>query len=176
MRSCSGQSGQGVEGARSSGGLGMISNWWTLFAPWRWLVPRQSAPVSPPPMMTTRLPVARMEPAACIDCKKCFFGVAFVAAILLGQELHGEVNAFEFAAGNGQVAGLLGAAAEKDGVEAVGERLDGDIDADVGVGLEDDAFGLHLLDAAIDDVLFELEVGNAVAEKAADAVVLSRRR
>ena len=38
------------------------------------------------------------------------------------------------------------------------------------VGLEDDAFGLHLLDAAIDDVLFKLEVGNAVAEKAADAV------
>ena len=38
------------------------------------------------------------------------------------------------------------------------------------VGLEDDAFGLHLLDAAVDDVLFKLEVGNAVAEKAADAV------
>ena len=53
-----------------------------------------------------------------------------------------------------------------------GERLDGNVDADVRVGQEDDAFGLHLLDAAIDDVLFKLEVGNAVAQQAADAVVL----
>ncbi len=73
--------------------------------------------------------------------KKRFFAVAFVAAILLGQELHGEVNAFEFAAGNREVAGLLGAAAEQDSVEAFSERLDGDIDADVRVGLEDDALG-----------------------------------
>ena len=175
VRSCRGQSGQGVEAARSSGGLGMISNWWTLFAPWRWLVPRQSAPVSPPPMMRTRLPVARMAPAAA-SIAEALLRVAFVAAILLGQELHGEVNALELAAGDGQVARMLGAAAEQDGVEVLGERFDGDVDADVRVGLEDDALGLHLLDAAIDDVLFQLEVGNAVAEQAADAVVLSHRR
>ena len=71
-----------------------------------------------------------------------------------------------------QVARLLGAAAEQDGVEVFGERLDGNIDADVRVGLEGDALGVHLLDAAVDDVLFKLEVGNAVAEQAADAVVL----
>jgi hypothetical protein len=35
----------------------MISNWCTLAAPCRWAVPRQSAPVSPP-MMMTRLPLA----------------------------------------------------------------------------------------------------------------------
>ncbi len=40
------------------------------------------------------------------------------------------------------------------------------------VGLENDALGLHLRDTAIDDVLLKLEVGNAVAEQAADAVVL----
>jgi hypothetical protein len=40
------------------------------------------------------------------------------------------------------------------------------------VGDEGDAFGAHLLDAAIEDVLFKLEVGNAVAQQAADAVVL----
>ena len=48
-----------------------------------------------------------------------FFRVAFVAAILLGQELHGEVDAVELAAGDGEVAGLLGAAAEEDGVETL---------------------------------------------------------
>ena len=36
----------------------MISNWWTTRAPWRRAVPRQSAPVSPPPMMTTSMPAA----------------------------------------------------------------------------------------------------------------------
>jgi hypothetical protein len=60
VRSCSGHSGQGVLGARSSGGMGMISNWWMDFACCRWQVPRQSAPVSPPPMITTRLPVAKI--------------------------------------------------------------------------------------------------------------------
>ncbi len=36
----------------------------------------------------------------------------------------------------------------------------------------DDALGLHLLDAAIDMALLELEVGNAVAQQAAGALVL----
>ena len=37
---------------------------------------------------------------------------------------------------------------------------------------EGDAFSAHLLDAAIEDPLFELEIGNAVAQEPADAVVL----
>ena len=57
------------------------------------------------------------EPAAHVA--GVVFGVALVAAILLGQELHGEVNALELAAGNGQVARMLGAAAEQDGVVVV---------------------------------------------------------
>ena len=104
--------------------------------------------------------------------EELFFRVAFVAAILLRQELHGVVNALELAAGNGQVARMLGAAAEQDGVVVSVSDVDGDVDADVRVGVEDDAFGAHLLDAAIEDVLLKLEVGNAVAEQAADAVVL----
>lgn len=36
----------------------MISSWVTDRAPWRWAVPTQSAPVSPPPMTTTCLPSA----------------------------------------------------------------------------------------------------------------------
>ena len=36
----------------------MISSWVTEAAPWRWAVPTQSAPVSPPPMTTTCLPSA----------------------------------------------------------------------------------------------------------------------
>ncbi len=54
----SGQVGHGLSPGRSAGGSGMISSWWTLSARCRWTVPRQSAPVSPPPMMTTCLPSA----------------------------------------------------------------------------------------------------------------------
>ena len=57
-RSCIGHSGQGVAGERSSGGFGSSSNWVTEIGPWRCVVPRQSAPVSPPPMITTCLPAA----------------------------------------------------------------------------------------------------------------------
>ena len=43
--------------------------------------------------------------------------------------------------------------------------------ADFGIGDELHAFGGHLLEAAIDDVLLQLEFGNAVAQQSADAVV-----
>ena len=116
-------------------------------------------------MISTRLPVASDGDGGSTD-------VAFVAAILLGQKLHGEVNALELAAGNLEVARMFGAAAEQDRVVVPGERFDGNVDADMRVGEERDALGAHLLDAAIDDVLLQLEVGNAVAQQAADAVVL----
>src|SRR5580704_9881600 len=82
------------------------------------------------------------------------------------------MNTLELAAGNGQIARLLGAATEKDGVEAFRQRLHGNIYAHVRVSLKDHAFGLHLLDAAIDDMFFELEIWNTVAEQSADAIVL----
>ncbi len=50
--------GQGLSSSRPSGGRGRISSWCTSDAPCRCAVPRQSAPVSPPPMITTRLPWA----------------------------------------------------------------------------------------------------------------------
>ena len=59
-----------VSGPRASGGVGMISSWVTEAAPCRCAVPRQSAPVSPPPMITTCLPWALIggsssSPSAC---------------------------------------------------------------------------------------------------------------
>src|SRR5580658_5334498 len=92
--------------------------------------------------------------------------------VLLGQELHGVVDAFELAAGDRQVARMLRAAAQQDRVLFLLERLHIHIHANVRIANEGHAFVAHLLDAAVDDVFFELEVGNAVAEQAADAVVL----
>jgi hypothetical protein len=87
-----------------------------------------------------------------------------------GQVRHGRVDALELASGDVEVAGLRRAAAEDDGVELLAEVLDADVDADVGVSLEDDAGLFHQLDAAEDDALLELEVGDAVHQQPADAV------
>jgi hypothetical protein len=86
------------------------------------------------------------------------------------QVRHRRVDALELAAGDVEVAGLRRAAAEDDRVEFLLQVLDRDVEADVGVGLEDDAGLLHQLDAALDDVLLELEVGDAVHQQPADAV------
>jgi hypothetical protein len=115
-------------GARSSGGLGSSSNWCTERAPWRWQVPRQSAPVSPPPMITTRLPVARISSPGTVS--------PFVAAVLLRQKLHGEVNALQLAAGNAQVARMFGAAGQQHGVELACADLPPEYSAHVRVGAE----------------------------------------
>ena len=49
-------------------------------------------------------------------------------------------------------------------------RLGRDVDADVRARPEDDALGLHLLEPAVEVPLLHLEVGDAVAEQAADPV------
>src|SRR5689334_6787891 len=71
-------------------------------------------------------------------------GIAFAAAVALRQKLHREVDAFELTAGNAQVARLLGAAAEQDGVELLPEILHRNIPPNVRIGLEADPFGAHL--------------------------------
>ena len=60
VRRTRGHAGHGFSGMRTSGGFGMSSSCETLFACWRLEVPTQSEPVSPPPMTTTCLPVARI--------------------------------------------------------------------------------------------------------------------
>ena len=108
VRRMSGHSGHGLSASRSLGGSGMISSWCTDAAPWRCAVPRQSAPVSPPPMMTTRLPLAvigRRRQRALLDQVRGL------------QVLHGEVDARELPPGHRQVAGQGGPAGQHDGVE-----------------------------------------------------------
>ena len=60
VRSLSGQFGQVSALFSFSGGMGMISSCATETAPWRKDVPMQSDPVSPPPITTTCLSVARI--------------------------------------------------------------------------------------------------------------------
>ena len=115
-------------------------------------------------------------------------GVAGVDLVLLRQELHRKVDAIELATGHGQVAALLGTGGQHNRIKILAQLLGADDragiaghlaaralagqGADQGVDAKLHAFGLHLLDAAIDVALFHLEVGYAVAQQAPDAAVL----
>ena len=87
-----------------------------------------------------------------------------------GQVIHSEVDALGVPAGNIQVAGLFRAAAEHHGIVAVQDVLCGHGPADVHVGAELHALGLHDLDAALDDGFDQLHVGDAVHQQAAHPV------
>src|ERR1019366_4410010 len=96
--------------------------------------------------------------------------IAFAATILLREKFHGEMNALEFASRDGEVTRLLRTSGEKDRIERRLQLFDRNADADMRVGDEAHAFGNHLLDAAIDEMFLQLEVGNAIAQQATDAV------
>src|SRR5690606_41993151 len=70
-----------------------------------------------------------------------------------------------------QVARRFRAAREHDRVELLEQLLRGNVDAHMHAGPELDALGRHLRHAAVDLVLLELEVGNAVAHQPADPVL-----
>ena len=87
------------------------------------------------------------------------------------EEVHGEVDALQFAAGNWQITRLGGSGGDDDGVEVLAELLGGDVGADVDVALEGDAFVFEQLHAAEDDfLLVELHVGDAIHEEATGTV------
>src|SRR5690606_28030710 len=101
-----------------------------------------------------------------------FLAVAGDALVLLGQELHRQANAGELGPRDLERARILGTARQHDGVEVLLERLHRHVDADFGGGAESNALSFHLHRAAVDQMLFHLEVGNSVTEQAADAVGL----
>src|SRR5262245_50763499 len=96
--------------------------------------------------------------------------------VLLRQELHREVDALQVAARDGQVARTGGAGREHDRIEVAPQVVAGHVDADVHTRPEGDALGRHLLHATVDQPLLHLEVGDAVAQQAADAVVALEER
>ena len=111
--------------------------------------------------------VMAAEPPPAMGPGSVVSGDAFV---LLWEELHGEVDAVEVSAWDGQVSGSGGTAAEDNGVEVGAEPVAGDVAADVDGGAEDDSLGLHQRESSVEDVFFELEVGDAVSKEPADAV------
>ena len=156
--------GQGLAEERSSGGLGTISNWWTLRQPWRCEVPRQSAPVSPPPMMMTCL-------SSAVNWGSSDTESPATRRFWRGRNSIARWMPFKSRPGIGRSRARVGPAAEADGVKLGQQAIGGDVAADVDPRLEDDPFGLHLPEAAVDPPFLHLEVGNPVAEEAADPVI-----
>src|SRR6185503_2076300 len=108
------------------------------------------------------------------------------AAVLQRQELHRKVNPAHVAAWDRQIARMLGAARYNNRIELGqqllrGNRLRGQVVhagregiacPDTSASAKLDALLLHLLDAPVDQPLLHLEVGNAITQQPADAVVL----
>ncbi len=90
-------------------------NWTRLRQPWRIEVPTQSVPVSPPPMTITSLPSAEMKLPLWLPSEQ--------AAGVVGEEIHGEMDALEAAAFDGQIARLGRPGAQDDGVELLEQLL-----------------------------------------------------
>ncbi|MDQ0814012.1 hypothetical protein QFZ63_005726 [Streptomyces sp. B3I7] len=72
--------------------------------------------------------------------------------------------------GTGRSRGGGGAGGDDDGVVPLAQVVRGDVAADLDAGAEAGALRAHLFDAAVDVPLLHLELGDAVAEQAADAV------
>ena len=139
----------------------MISSWVTDAAPCRCAVPRQSAPVSPPPRMTTCLPAAVIGVSSRSPC---------CTRLAHGQVLHGLVDAAELAALDGQLARQRRPRGDDDGVVALAQVRAGEVDADRDARPEARALGLHLREPLVEVALLHLELGDAVAQQAADPV------
>src|SRR5690606_6603419 len=92
-------------------------------------------------------------------------------AVLLDEIGHRVVHAGQFRAGNAGRAGLFRAAAIEHRITAGEQHVHAHIDADIDAAMEGHALALHLLDAAVDMVLLDLEVGNAVAHQPARAAL-----
>ena len=165
MRSFSGQSGQVSSLFSLSGGRWMISIWVTEAAPWRFEVPMQSEPVSPPPMTTTCLPSARIG-------MTLPSGSSLTRRFCCGRNSMAKWMPSSSRPGIGRSRGFSAPPASTT-ASWLGDQLgDVELDADMDVAVEGDALGLHLRDAAVDVALLHLEVGDAVAQQAAGLGVL----
>jgi hypothetical protein len=88
------------------------------------------------------------------------------------SSVHGEVNAGELAARHRQIAGFLCPAGEQHGSVVVTQPTCSNVHTDVDASPEDDAFGLHHRETAIEMPLLHLELRDAVTQEPADPIGL----
>src|SRR5260221_5010855 len=96
--------------------------------------------------------------------RRLLAAIAGTALVLLGQEIHREVDSGKLASRYWQVARLFRPASEDERVVVVEKPLHRDSDANLHVRAENDAFGLHLGDTPVDDGVGEIDVGHSVTK------------
>src|SRR5688572_28239554 len=96
--------------------------------------------------------------------------IAFYPAVRQREVFHREVNALQLAPGHRQIARLAGAAREHNRVKLRLHLIERDINTDVDARTKLHAFLLDDGQATIQYALLHLELRNAVAEQAADAI------
>ena len=104
------------------------------------------------------------------------YPIAFANLILLRQKRHGEMDTLQLAAGQVQIARLFGAAGQQNRVKFLAQIPNRNVAAHMSLGLEPHSLGAHLLQPPVDEVFLHLEIRNAVAQQAADAVVFFEYR
>ena len=92
--------------------------------------------------------------------------------VLLREQFEGEMHAFQFAARGLEIAGGGSAGGDDDSVVIAGYAGHSGFSGYSGIILKLDALLLQQGDAAIDDGLVELEIGDAVAQEATGSFVL----
>src|SRR5262249_20113129 len=95
--------------------------------------------------------------------------VALAAPVLLRQEFHREVDAFQLAARNLEIARPFCAAGQQQRVVFPAEFINRNVYAYVSIRDEAHTLGLHLTQPAVDEALLHLEIRDSVAEQSADA-------
>ena len=160
-----GQSGQVSSLFSLSGGRWRISIWVTEAAPWRLEVPMQSEPVSPPPMTTTCLSPARIG-------RTLPSGSSLTRRFCCGRNSMAKWMPSSSRPGMGRSRGFSAPPASTTASCFADQLGDVELDADMDVAVEGDAFRLHLGDAPLDLALLHLEVGDAVAQQPAGLGVL----
>ena len=140
-----------------------MSSWTTEAAPWRSAVPRQSAPVSPPPTMTTCLPSA-VEGRAAAE-------IALAGPVGQRQVVHGLVDPGQLPARHRQLAPRHGPDRDHHGVVSPPEIGGAQAGAHRDAGAETGAFRAHLLQPPLEVALLQPELGNPVPQETAGTVI-----
>ena len=157
-----GHCGHGLSGARVSGGRGRVEL----------MNGDGTLPVDGAETVGARVAATDDDHALAPGADERLVGdrVALAALVLERQVLHREVNTAELAPGNRQVTRRARTAGEDDRVEVTPQIRDGDVDTDVRIRLEHDALLSHQLETPVQEALLHLELGDAVAQQAAEAV------
>ncbi len=104
------------------------------------------------------------------------FVIARHALVLLGEEIHREMNAVHLAANHIQIARIFRPARHYERIVILEQHRHRNGRAHFHTRAERNAFRLHLAHPPVDQMLFHLEVGNAIAQQPADAIALFEHR